>query len=60
MAEKKTKTCVKAGELVDEYEQARRQELGVATDKPVKTQPQKKQSGEQKKCDFCGRLGHLE
>ena len=61
--EKKPGTCIKAGELADEYEQARRQEVqpGVASEKPMRSQPtQRKQTGEQKKCDFCGRMGHLE
>lgn len=56
-------TCIKAGELADEYEQARRQEIqpGVASERPTRSQPtQRTQTGEQKKCDFCGRMGHLE
>jgi hypothetical protein len=54
--EKKPGTCVKAGELADEYEQARRQvQPGVAAEKP--TRPNSAQRKEQKK---CGRTGHLE
>ena len=57
--EKKPNTCIKAGELADEYEQARRHEPSFV-DKPLKAQQQKKPSGEQKKCEFCGRTGHVE
>ena len=33
----------------------------MAAEKPTQSQPtQRRQPGEHKKCDFCGRLGHLE
>ena len=58
--EKKPETCVKPGELEDEYEQVRRQEPGVAANKPMKFQSQKNHTSKENKCDFCGRCGHLE
>ena len=53
--EKKPGTCIKAGELADEYEQARQQEIqpGVASEKRTRSQPtQRKQTGEQKNFEF--------
>ena len=55
--ERKPETCVKAGELADEYEQSRRQELGVVVDKPTKFQPQNKYPCKQKKCDLLWKTG---
>ena len=51
--ERKPKTCVKAGELADEYELARQQEPRVERTEFKKT-PQ-----DQRKCHFCGKLGPI-
>ena len=52
--EHKPKTCVKAGELADEYELARQHE-------PRQERTEfKKTAQDQRKCHFCGKLGHLE
>lgn len=52
--ERKPKTCVKAGELADEYELARQHE-------PRQERTYfKKTAQDQRKCHFCGKLGHLE
>ena len=47
--ERKPKTCVQAGELADDYEQARK---GTALEQPAQVRV--------KKCTHCGRTGHLE
>ena len=46
---RKPKTCVQAGELADEYEQARK---GTPLEQPAQVRV--------KKCTHCGRTGHLE
>ena len=52
--ERKPKTCVKAGELADEYELARQHE-------PRQERIEfKRTAQDQRKCHFCGKLGHLE
>ena len=53
VTERKPETCLKAGELMDEYEQARRQ--GVDSERAVhgNSQPERK-------CHYCGKVGHEE
>ena len=51
--ERKPETCVKAGELADEYEQARRPEmetLASSTSKPNRVGS--------RECHYCGKSGH--
>lgn len=65
VTEKKPKTCIHAGELADEYEQARRQEAttGVVTELPPQQQPQQQKQDkprEQKNCSYCRKIGHVE
>ena len=50
--EKKPETCIRAGELADEYELARRVDSGLNVMNPVVSDPVK--------CSFCGILGHEE
>eukprot|EP00731_Ephydatia_muelleri_P011503 Em0006g397a len=53
--ERKPETCVKAGELADEYEQARRPEmesLASSTSKPNRVGS--------RECHYCGKSGHTE
>ena len=54
--EKKPKTCVEAGELVDEYEQIRRKEPPVAEKSPKTDGAGRKINS----CTYCGRTGHTE
>ena len=48
LTERKPRTCVEAGELADEYEQARKQD------------PSGQKATPHKKCNFCHKQGHLE
>ena len=48
--ERKPKTCIQAGELVDEYEQARKETASEQRD----------QASKGRKCTYCGKTGHLE
>ena len=53
--ERKPETCVQAGELADEYEQARRPEtetLASSTPKPNRVSS--------RECQYCGKSGHAE
>ena len=52
--ERKPKTCVKAGQLADEYELARQQEPRAEGTEFKKT------TQDQRKCHFSGKMGHLE
>ena len=47
---KKPKTCIRAGELADEYEQARRKDIP----------PQQKSNKKGVKCHYCAKTGHIE
>ena len=49
--EKKPKTCIEAGELADEFEQARR---GSPLEQPQGQGPKVK------RCTYCGKIGHSE
>ena len=55
VAERKPKTCVQAGELADEYEQARRQDGSKPERLPVS-----KTSAEPSRCGSCGKPGHVD
>eukprot|EP00731_Ephydatia_muelleri_P034723 Em0073g20a len=57
--EKKPKTCVEAGELVDEYEQIRRKEPPVA-EAGAKTPKTDGAGRKTSSCTYCGRTGHNE
>ena len=57
VSDKKPETCVKAGELADEYELARKHELQP---KVAEQQQKKLTTGSQKKwCTYCKTAGHL-
>ena len=65
VTEKKPKTGIRARELADEYEQARREEstTGVGTELLPQQQPQQQKQAkprEQKICSFCKKIGHVE
>eukprot|EP00731_Ephydatia_muelleri_P004053 Em0002g229a len=51
--ERKPKTCIQAGELVDEYEHARREESQRYPENVKGTRSEQK-------CSFCGKAGHSE
>ena len=51
VSERKPKTCILAGELADEYEQARRKDLPPQ---------QKSNRKEGVKCHYCAKAGHIE
>lgn len=53
--ERKPKTCVQAGELADEYEQARRPETETMTNSM-----QKPKRTDSRECQYCGKSGHIE
>ena len=53
VTERKPESCVKAGELMDEYEQARRQGLDLERAVHVDSKPERK-------CHYCGKVGHEE
>eukprot|EP00731_Ephydatia_muelleri_P022383 Em0014g974a len=57
--ERKPKTCVEAGELVDEYEQIRRKEPPVA-EAGAKTPKTDGAGRKTSSCTYCGRTGHNE
>ena len=59
--EKKPKTSIAAGELADEYEQARQPGLQKARyGHQVGTQKPMSQTNLTPRCDYCGLLGHME
>ncbi|XP_011404865.1 PREDICTED: uncharacterized protein LOC105313269 [Amphimedon queenslandica] len=51
VAERKPKSCIQAGELADEYEQA------IRKDTPFQQKSTKKHGV---KCQYCAKIGHLE
>ena len=50
--DRKPETCVQAGELADEYEQARRTETETLATKPNRVGS--------RECQYCGKSGHAE
>ena len=57
--EKKPKTCIEAGELVDEYDQIRRKEPTLA-DAAAKTPKAEVAGRKLESCAYCRRTGHTE
>ena len=56
--ERKPKTATEAGQLADDYVQARRQEGKVSAEAGRGGEPTRYQAGTRPKCDNCGRIGH--
>ena len=58
LRERKPKTVAEAGQLADDYVQARRQESKSSTDTGKGGEPTRSQAGVRPKCNSCGRIGH--
>ena len=56
--ERKPKTAMEAGQLADDYVQARRQENRTSTEAGKGGEPARSQAGARPKCKKCGKIGH--